>query len=107
MLKQKPERNAKRPISRPAIGPPIAGAPKYQQNSVQSTLVLGLVSNWKLDQKKKILRMEFKKFRNFFILLPCQIVKTGRRLVYRLLGWNEYLGVFFRAVETFRYPLRC
>jgi hypothetical protein len=58
-------------------------------------------------QKKKILRMEFKKFRNFFIMLPCRILKTGRRLVYRLLGWNEYLGVFFRAVETFRYPLRC
>jgi len=58
-------------------------------------------------EKKKVLRMEFKKFRTFFIMLPCQIVKTGRKLVYRLLGWNEYLGVFFRAVETFRYPLRC
>jgi hypothetical protein len=58
-------------------------------------------------QKRNILRMEFKKFRNFFILLPCQIVKTSRKLLYRLLGWNEYLGVFFRAVETFRYPLRC
>jgi len=40
-----------------------------------------------------VLRMEFKKFRNFFIMLPCQIVKTGRKLVYRLLGWNEYLDV--------------
>ena len=58
-------------------------------------------------EKKMILRMEFKKFRNFFILLPCQIVKTGRRLLYRLLGWSEYLGIFFRAVETFRSPLRC
>jgi hypothetical protein len=58
-------------------------------------------------QKKKVLRMEFKKFRNFFIILPCQIVKTGRKLVYRLLGWNEYLGVFFRAVEAFNHPLRC
>jgi len=58
-------------------------------------------------QKKKVLRMEFKKFRNFFIMLPCHIVKTGRKLVYRLLGWNEYLGVFFRAVEAFGHPLRC
>ena len=58
-------------------------------------------------QKRKVLRMEFKKFRNFFIMLPCQIVKTGRKLVYRLLGWNEYLGVFFRAVEAFKHPLRC
>ena len=57
-------------------------------------------------EKRKVLRMEFKKFRNFFIMLPCQIVKTGRKLVYRLLGWNEYLGVFFRAVEAFSHPLR-
>ncbi len=58
-------------------------------------------------QKRKVLRMEFKKFRNFFIMLPCQIVKTGRKLVYRLLGWNEYFDIFFRAVENFRHPLRC
>lgn len=58
-------------------------------------------------QKQKVLRMEFKKFRNFFIMLPCQIVKTGRRLVYRLLGWNEYLDIFFRALTSFRHPLRC
>jgi hypothetical protein len=58
-------------------------------------------------QKQKVLRMEFKKFRNFFVLLPCQIVKTGRKLVYRLLSWNKYLDVFFRAVKAFRYPLRC
>jgi hypothetical protein len=58
-------------------------------------------------EKRKVLRMEFKKFRNFFIMLPSQIVKTGRKLVYRLLGWNEYLDVFFRAVTTFRRPLRC
>jgi hypothetical protein len=61
----------------------------------------------RMREKKKILRMEFKKFRNFFIMLPCQIVKTGRKLVYRLLGWNEYLDVFFRSVEALRYPLRC
>jgi hypothetical protein len=58
-------------------------------------------------EKRKLLRMEFKKFRNFFIMLPCQIVKTGRRLFYHLLGWNEYLDIFFRAVENFRHPLRC
>ena len=59
------------------------------------------------SQKRKVLRMEFKKFRNFFIMLPCQIIKTGRRLLYRLLGWNERLDIFFRAVDTFRCPLRC
>ena len=58
-------------------------------------------------EKRKVLRMEFKKFRNCFMLLLCQIVKTGRKLVYRLLGWNECLEMFFRAVAAFRSPLRC
>jgi len=59
------------------------------------------------QQKRKVLRMEFRKFRNYFIMLPCQIVKTGRRLLFRLLGWNEYLDIFFRAAVSFSHPLRC
>ena len=59
------------------------------------------------QQKRKVLRMEFKKFRNYFIMLPCQIVKTGRRLFYRLMGWNEYFDIFFRAADSFCHPLRC
>ena len=73
-------------------------------------LLLPAKGRWKKkhkSQKQKVLRMEFKKFRNFFIMLPCQIVKTGRSLIYRLLGWNEYLDIFFRAIESFRVPLRC
>jgi len=58
-------------------------------------------------QKQTLLRMEFKKFRRFFVALPCQIVRTGRRLLYRLLGWNEYLDMFFRALDSFCRPLRC
>ena len=58
-------------------------------------------------QKQRVLRMEFKTFRKFFVMLPCQIAKTGRRLWYRLLGWNEYLEVFFRALDGFARPLRC
>jgi len=73
-------------------------------------LLLPTKGRWRKKHKQekiKLLRMEFKKFRIFFIMLPCQIVKTGRKFVYLLLGWNEYLDVFFHAVTTFRYPLRC
>ena len=58
-------------------------------------------------EKRQVLRMEFKRFRNSFMLLPCQMVKTGRKLLFRLLGWNECLDIFFRAVDTFSKPLRC
>ena len=43
--------------------------------------------------------MEFKTFLNAFVLLPCQIIKTGRKLVYRLLSWNPHLSIFFRLVK--------
>jgi hypothetical protein len=31
----------------------------------------------------------------------------GRRIVYRLLAWNPWQGVFLRAVAALRRPLRC
>jgi len=58
-------------------------------------------------QKQTVLKMEFKKFRHAFVQLPCQIVRTGRRLVYRLLSWNPWLAVFLRGVAALRLPLRC
>jgi len=48
--------------------------------------------------------MEFKKFLNAVMRLPCQIVRTGRRIVYRLLSWNPWMEVLLRGVETLRRP---
>jgi hypothetical protein len=53
-------------------------------------------------QKRRLLRMEFKRFVNTIILMPCQIVRGGRRLIYRLLSWNEWQGVFLRVVHALR-----
>ena len=58
-------------------------------------------------EKQTVLRMEFKKFRHAFIMLSCQIVRSGRRIVYRLLSWNRWLPVLFRDVQALRSPLRC
>ena len=49
-----------------------------------------------------VLKIEFKTFVNAFVRLPCQLVRTGRKLVYRLLGWNPYQPIFFRLVSTLR-----
>ncbi len=51
-------------------------------------------------EKQSVRVLEFKRFRQAFIELPCQIVKTGRRIVYRLLSWNRWLPVFFRSVRA-------
>jgi len=53
-------------------------------------------------QKRWVLRLEFKAFVNAFVRIPCQLVRTGRRLVYRLLSWNPHLPIFFRLVDRLR-----
>jgi len=53
-------------------------------------------------QKQEVLRMEFKTFLNAFIKIPCQIVRTGRQLIYRVLNYNPRLPVFFRLCRTLR-----
>ena len=52
--------------------------------------------------RHQILRMEFKRFIHTFILIPCLIIKTGRRIVYRLLGYQEYLKEFLKTFEDLR-----
>jgi hypothetical protein len=53
-------------------------------------------------EKRWVLKLEFKTFVNIFMRLPCQLVRTGRRWVYRLLAWNPHLPIFFRLVEQLR-----
>ena len=59
------------------------------------------------EEKQRVLRMEFRTFVNAFLRVPCQIVRTSRRLVYRLLAWNPWQHVFFRLLDQLRLPLRC
>lgn len=53
-------------------------------------------------EKRWVLRLEFKTFVNAFVRLPCQIVRGGRQLIYRLLGWNPHQPIFFRLVDVLR-----
>ncbi len=50
-------------------------------------------------EKRSLLRMEFSTFCVAMIQMPCQIVRTSRRIIYRLLSWNPRQGVFLRLVE--------
>ena len=54
------------------------------------------------NEKHRVLRLEFKAFVNAFVTIPCQVLRTGRRLVLRVLGWNPYLMTFFRLVSRLR-----
>jgi hypothetical protein len=57
--------------------------------------------------KTAVLRMEFKTFLHAFMLIPVQVVRTSRRLVFRLLAWNPWQAVFLRGFDACRAPLRC
>jgi hypothetical protein len=53
-------------------------------------------------EKRRVLRMEFKTFVNAFILIPCQVIRTGRQVVLRILGWNPHLSILFRLLSRLR-----
>ena len=79
-------------------------------------LLLPERGRWKAKHRREkaaVLHMQFKRFVNVFVRVPCQIVRTGRRLVYRLLSWNPWQHVFLRGVDILRdgsalcRPMRC
>jgi hypothetical protein len=50
-------------------------------------------------EKRRLLRMEFATFCAAVIQMPCQILRSGGRLIYRLLSWTPWQGMFLRLVE--------
>ena len=46
------------------------------------------------------LRMDFRTFRNAIIDVPVQIVRSGRRRIWRLLAWRPQLPVLFRLLNA-------
>ena len=49
-----------------------------------------------------LVKMEFRRFLHAIVLLPCQIVRTARRVIYRMLGYNNWLQDFFATWERIR-----
>jgi len=75
-----------------------------------AALLLPEAGRWKEKrrvEKRTLLRMDFATFRHALINLPTQIVRSGRRIVYRLLSWNPWQPVLFRLLGQLRLPLRC
>ena len=47
----------------------------------------------------ELVRMEFRRFLHAILLWPAQIIRGGRRIVYRLLGYNGWLKDFLATFE--------
>lgn len=50
----------------------------------------------------EVVRMEFRRFLQVLILLPCQIVRAGRRIIYRILSYKSWLQEFLSVFQRIR-----
>ena len=50
----------------------------------------------------ELIKMEFRRFLQAIVLLPAQIVRTGRRVIYRIMNYNRWLKDLFAAWEHLR-----
>ena len=65
-------------------------------------LSLPIAPRWRAKheaERDRWLHMEFRTFRNAVIDVPAQILRTGRRLIFRLLAWRPQLPVLFRLLD--------
>ena len=57
--------------------------------------------------KKKIIGMDFTTFRDRVLMVPAQIIRRGRSLVYRLLSYRPSVDLLLLIDNNVRRPLRC
>jgi hypothetical protein len=51
------------------------------------------------ERGMELVKMEFRRFLHAIMLLPCQVVRTARRVIYRILGYNRWLKDFLATWE--------
>jgi hypothetical protein len=54
------------------------------------------------SQGERVVKMEFRTFLNSIMNLPAQIVRSGRKIIYRILSYNSWLKDFFATWEYLR-----
>ena len=82
--------------------------------------VNGLISNWaymviaslawtfkawfgllqpRQKDRNSVLSMKFKRFLNSVILIPCQVVRSARRVTLRFLAYTDCIRLLFRSLD--------
>jgi hypothetical protein len=62
---------------------------------------MGLVQP-RVADRDDLLRMEFKRFLNCVMRIPCQVVRTARRVIVRVLGYTDRVRLLFETVAAAR-----
>jgi hypothetical protein len=87
-----------------ALRMPVGDVVSNGAYMVMASLAWTLKAWWALlvrdgERREAMLKMEFRRFRQVIVEVPAQIVRTGRRIVYRLLGYNDWVRTFLRTFE--------
>jgi len=56
----------------------------------------------KREHRDQLLAMEFRRFLNGLIRVPVQIITAGRRIIYRILGYNQWTYTFLATFDRVR-----
>lgn len=57
---------------------------------------------WLRGDRSRLLRMSFRQFLNSVVRIPCQIVRSGRRLIFRILGYTRWTRSFLSTFGRLR-----
>ncbi len=60
---------------------------------------MGLVQPRAAD-RDDLIRMEFKRFLNYVMRIPCQVVRTARRVLVRILGYTDRVRLLFETIKA-------
>jgi Transposase DDE domain group 1 len=66
-------------------------------------LMMPITPRWRETHeadRQRVLRMDLRSFVQRIILVPAQILRTGRRLIYRFLAWRPDLPLLFRLADA-------
>lgn len=56
----------------------------------------------KRDHREQLLAMEFRRFLHGLIRIPVQVIHAGRRIMYRILGYNQWVYTFMHTFDRIR-----
>lgn len=68
-----------------------------------SALLLPVEPRWRdkhQAERDDILRMDFRTFLQQMLMVPAQIIRSGRRIVFRVLAWRPQLPILFRLFDA-------
>ena len=94
-------------------GMPALHTPRAAFEANQAWMLIGIlahnIKSWlclmhpEPTVRSRLLSFEFKTFFREFILIPCQILRTGRRLVFRFLNTTCEFAELIAIMQAMRY----